>query len=100
MEPYDDNGTTYFLHTSSKSKTGYLHVVEPRKGHFHVKLKLSPDDAKQQYLPGDACKTPQEAALRYAKYLADKPSFTKKEPAVRRQRKVRRLAASHNPCSY
>ena len=100
MEPFDDNGVVYQLVKSSASRTGYLHVVEPRKGHFHVKLKLNPDDAKQQYLPGDACKTQQEAALRYAKYLADKPSFTKKEPAVRRQRKVRRLAASHNPCSY
>ena len=67
MEPYDDNGVVYQLEKSSASQTGYLHVVEPRPGQFHAKLKL-PGETKQSFLPGAACKTAQEAALRVAKY--------------------------------
>ena len=97
MEPYvDDNGVVYQLETS-KSHTGYLHVVEPRPGQFHAKLKR-PGETTQRFLPGAACKTAQEAALRVAKHKADPQAFAKSEPAVHRQPKVRRLAASPNPC--
>ena len=96
MEPYDDNGVVYQLEKSSASQTGYLHVVEPRPGQFHAKLKL-PGETKQSFLPGAACKTAQEAALRVAKYKADPQALVKSEPAVRRQPKVRCLAASPNP---
>ena len=47
---------------SSASRTGYLHVVEPRAGQFHAKLKL-PGETRQSFLAGAACKTAQEAAL-------------------------------------
>ena len=46
MEPYDDNGVVYQLVKSSASRTGYLHVVEPRAGQFHAKLKL-PGETRQ-----------------------------------------------------
>ena len=79
MEPYDDNGVVYQLEKSSASQTGYLHVVEPRPGQFHAKLKL-PGETRQSFLPGAACKTAQEAALRVAKYKADPEAYVKPEP--------------------
>ena len=68
-------GTIYNLKRSSVlgAKFGYEGVFEPHKGQgYHAKLRL--DDSKgvkaQTTIPGPACKTPKEAALRLAKFRA------------------------------
>ena len=56
---------------------GYLSVVQPRDGEYHAKVSV---DGGQHMLPGPACKTPQEAALRLAKYEAAPFPIIKKDP--------------------
>jgi len=84
-------GVTYELERSSGSKTGYKNVVELRPGQFHAKPSV---DGKQVQLPGDACNTAQEAALRLAIYKANPYPITKKNPgrAARGEGTVCRLA--------
>ena len=69
------------LALSSKSATGYKCVVEERKGEFHAKI-TPVRGGGQAFLPGGACKTAQEAALRLAKYKANpQPIEVKKRAA-------------------
>ena len=75
-------GTIYNLKRSS-AKFGYEGVFEPHKGQgYHAKLRL--DDSKgvkaQTTIPGPACKTPKEAALRLAKFRAAPFEIVKKDP--------------------
>ena len=90
MEQYDDNGIIYELETGDNA-TGYKCVVMTRPGQYHAKVTLERGGG-QTMLPGPACATPQEAALRYAKYLTDRQPITKKERAKKGEGKVRRLA--------
>ena len=76
-------GTIYNLKRSSVlgAKFGYEGVFEPHKGQgYHAKLRL--DDSKgvkaQTTIPGPACKTPKEAALRLAKFRAAPFEIVKK----------------------
>ena len=78
-------GTIYNLKRSSVlgAKFGYEGVFEPHKGQgYHAKLRL--DDSKgvkaQTTIPGPACKTPKEAALRLAKFRAAPFEIVKKDP--------------------
>ena len=92
MEPFTaQDGTVYELETSGKSATGYKNVVEPREGQFHAKPTV---DGKQVTLPGPACKTAQEAAVRLAVYKASPYPIVKQNPdrAARGEGHVRRRA--------
>ena len=76
-----DGGVEYKLRLSKSNKKGggYMNVVNVRdKGEYHVKIKVA--GGGQQMLPGKACTTPQEAALRYAKFLANPHAIVKKDP--------------------
>ena len=85
------DGAMYDLAQSSSSKTGYKNVVELRPGQFHAKPSVG---GKQVQLPGEACKTAQEAALRLAVYMTNPYPITTKNPgrAARGEGTVRRLA--------
>ena len=78
-ELLEDGGVMWRLKLSKKNKNGggYLNVVEPRPGEFHAKPKIG---GKQETLPGGACKTAKEAALRFAKYEASPYPIIKKDP--------------------
>ena len=57
------------LKLSSKSKTGYECVIKVREGEYHAKLKVR-GERGQRTLPGKACATPREAAIRLAQWRA------------------------------
>ena len=57
------------LRRSARSSTGYLNVVKVRDG-FHAKVVVDKWPAPQRTLPGEACATPREAAIRLARYWA------------------------------
>ena len=76
-----DGGVEYKLRLSKSNKKGggYMNVVNVRdKGEYHVKIKVA--GGGQQMLPGKACTTPQEAALRDAKFFANPHAIVKKDP--------------------
>ena len=81
VELFNDGGVDYELQLSKKPSEkngGYVGVV--KQGNlFHGKLTLS-RGAGQTMLPGDGCKTAQEAALRIAKYKAAPFLIPKKNP--------------------
>lgn len=63
-------------------KFGYEGVYAPHgpeKG-FHVKLRLNENSKEQTTIPGPACKTAKEAALRGAMFRAAPFEITKKDP--------------------
>jgi len=98
MEQYSHEGVTYELELSSKCTTGYKSVFEPRPGQFHAKPTIG---GKQTTLPGPACKTAQEAALRLAMYKVSPQPIVKKHPerAARGEGKVCRLACAFPMCT-
>jgi hypothetical protein len=76
-------GTVYTLKTGT-GKFGYEGVFEPHKGKgYHAKLRLDPDSKDQTTLPGAACQTPEEAALRLARFVAKPVPIVKKERAAK-----------------
>ena len=78
MEPFTaQDGTVYELETSRKSANGYKNVVELRPGQFHAKPTVG---GKQVTLPGPACTTAQEAAVRLAVYKANPYDIPKQNP--------------------
>ena len=81
VELFNDGGVDYELLLSKKpseNNGGYMGVV--KQGNlFHGKVTLA-RSAGQTMLPGDGCKTAQEAALRIAKYKAAPFLITKKNP--------------------
>lgn len=93
MEQLEHEGTTYELELSHHSKTGYKSVVEVRAGEFHVKITQEKGGG-QVTLPGPACKTAKEAALRLAMFKLNPQPIIKKERARRGEGKVRRHALS------
>ena len=63
-------------------KFGYEGVYAPHgpeKG-FHVKLRLNENSKEQTTIPGPACKSAKEAALRGAMFRAAPFEITKKDP--------------------
>ena len=93
-------GTVYMLKKGT-GKLGYEGVFEPHKGRkgFHAKLRLDPHSKDQTTLPGAACQTPEEAALRLARFVANPFPIFKKERAARGEgerskKKVHRLLVS------
>ena len=87
-------GTLYTLKKGT-GKLGYEGVFEPHKGKgFHAKLRLDKDSKEQTTLPGEACTTPREAALRLAKYESNPYPIVKKERAPKGKGK-RLLAKVH-----
>ena len=77
----DGDGITYELELG-KGKTGYKNVVELRAGQFHAKF-VPEKGGEQVTLPGPACKSAKEAAIRLAKYLKDPQPLVKQERAKR-----------------
>ena len=75
----DGDGITYELELG-KGKTGYKNVVELRAGQFHAKF-VPEKGGEQVTLPGPACKSAKEAAIRLAKYLKDPQPLVKQERA-------------------
>ena len=72
-------GTLYTL-AKSDGKHGFEGVFAPHgpdKG-FHVKLRLDSNSKDQTQIPGPACMTSREAALRLAKYRANPFPIEKK----------------------
>ena len=59
---------------------GWLGVAQLRPGQFHAKVNVEGFTDGQQFVPGGYCKTSQEAALRYTKYMAAPYPITKKDP--------------------
>ena len=58
------------LAKSSKSKNGYLNVVEPHTGQFYPKKKLDGESgSKKMKTFGTKCGTAREAAIKLAEYL-------------------------------
>ena len=79
VELLEEGGVVWQLKLSTKNKKGggYLNVVQPRDGEYHAKPKVG---GVQQTLPGKACKTAKEAALRLAKFEAAPHPIVKKDP--------------------
>ena len=76
-----EDGTTWQLKRGPNKKgEGYLGVAQPRTGEFHARVNVAGMTDGQQLVPGKACKTAQEAALRYAKYMAAPFPIRKKNP--------------------
>ena len=102
VELFNDGGVDYELQLSKKPSEkngGYVGVV--KQGNlFHGKLTLS-RGAGQTMLPGDGCKTAQEAALRIAKYRAEPYLIPTKNPERaakgESKAKVRRLVRRTAP---
>ena len=98
VELLEDGGITYELTRSRKPSAnngGYEGVV--KQGNlFHAKLTLARGGG-QTVLPGDGLNTPQEAALRIAKYKLAPYEIEKKNPyrAAKGEGKVRRLNMGH-----
>ena len=97
-------GTLYKL-AKSEGKHGYEGVFAPHgpeKG-FHVKLRLDPNSKDQTQIPGPACDTPRDAALRLAKYRANPFPIEKKARVAKGDgpkaiAKVSLLAAAESSC--
>ena len=79
----DHDGVLYVLEKSKNknTKTGYEGVYTPRPGQYHAKLRLDLSSTKQTTIPGPACKSAKEAALRLAKYKANPYPIEKKDPS-------------------
>ena len=91
MEPFEDGGVVYELKLSSKTSTGYQCVVEERPGEFQAKATLVKGGG-QVTLPGGACKTAREAALRLAKQKASQQQvMVKKRAATSGKVRARRV---------
>ena len=82
MEQVTVDGIIYELELSEVAKTGYKNVVELRSGQFHAKF-VPEKGGEQVTLPGPACKSAKEAAIRLAKYLKDPQPLVKQERAKR-----------------
>ena len=64
------DGVVLQLAKSSKSKNGYLNVVEPHTGQFYPKKKLDGESgSKKMKTFGTKCGTAREAAIKLAEYL-------------------------------
>jgi hypothetical protein len=87
-EPHDQpdelsspGGTAYALKKGSGT-FGYEGVLAPHgpwKG-FHARPPAAMTNGKQMFIPGPACKTPSEAALRRAKFMAAPFEIVKQDP--------------------
>ena len=99
-------GTLYTL-KKGMGKYGYEGVYaphDPSKG-FHVKMRLDEESKYQTTLPGLACGTAKEAALRLAKFRAAPFEIVKKEPdrapkgesKVAKKRAFEHLLAEEDP---
>ena len=75
------DGKTYKLERCDNKST-YKHVVELRPGQFHAKITIEKCGG-QVIIPGRACATAKEAALRLAMYKANPQPIVKKEHAPR-----------------
>ena len=74
-------GTLYTL-KKGKGQYGYEGVTAPHgpeKG-YHARPPIDMTNGKQQFIPGAACKTPEEAALRRSKFLAAPFDIVKQDP--------------------
>ena len=91
-EACEHGGVVYQLQLSSKKTHGYKCVEEVRPGEFHAKTTLVKSGG-QVTLPGPACKTAREAALRLAMHIADPKLIIKQERARRGEGKVRAYLA-------
>ena len=74
-------GTVYTLKQGAgkHSYEGVFAPHGPEKG-YHVKLRLDRNSKDQTTLPGPACSTPQDAALRLARYRAAPYEIVKHNP--------------------
>ena len=91
VERVEADGTWYELPLSAKrsdSNGGYTGVFKPA-GLFHARITLTPGGG-QTVIPGDGCATPQEAAVRLAKFKAAPYDIEKKnEDRAPKGKKVR-----------
>lgn len=74
-------GKLYTL-KKGKGQYGYEGVTAPHgpdKG-YHARPPKDMTNGKQQFIPGAACKTPEEAALRRAKFVAAPFDIVKQDP--------------------
>ena len=80
----EEDGVLYQLQLSDNSATGYQGVYVPHAGKgFHAKV-TPVTGGGQVTLPGEACATPELAALRLAKYKLNPYPIEKKQERAKR----------------